>query len=69
MHNGYPLAPEKREINRNMLSRYFSDIADQYDIKVDGVDKLVPNLGNKGRYVLHYRILQLCLSLEMKLIF
>ena len=52
-----------------MLSRYFSDIADQYDIKVDGVDKLVPNLGNKGRYVLHYRILQLCLSLEMKLIF
>ena len=69
MHNGYPLAPEKHEINRNMLSRYFSDIADQYDIKVDGVDKLVPNLGNKGRYVLHYRILQLCLSLEMKLIF
>ena len=31
-----------------MLSRYFSDIADQYDIKVDGVDELVPNFGNKG---------------------
>ena len=32
-----------------------------------GVNKLVPNLGKEGRYVLHYRNLQLCLSLGIKL--
>ena len=32
-----------------------------------GVNKLVPNLDNKSKYVLHYRNLQLYLSLGMKL--
>ena len=32
-----------------------------------GVNKLVPNFGNKSKYVLHYRNLQLYLSLGMKL--
>ena len=31
------------------------------------VEKLVPNLGNKDHYVLHYRNLQLYLSLGMRL--
>ena len=51
-----------------MLSKYFIDIADKYGIKVGGVNKLVPNLGEKGRYILHYRNLQLYLSLRMKLV-
>ena len=46
---------------------YFQTIADKYDIKVDDVKKLIPNLGNKTKYVLHYRNLQLYLSLGMKL--
>ena len=29
--------------------------------------KLIPNLGNETNYVIHYRNLQLYLSLEMKL--
>ena len=29
--------------------------------------KLIPNLGDKSNYVLHYRNLQLSLSLRMKL--
>ena len=36
-------------------------------MKVDGVNKLVPNLGNKSKYVVHYRNLHLYLSLGMKL--
>ena len=44
LHNGYPLAPEKLEISSAMLSKYCSDIADKYRIKVSRVSTLVPNL-------------------------
>ena len=67
LHNNYPLVPEKLEICQNMLSKYYSDIADEYGIKIGGVNKLVSNLGNKRKYVVHYRNLQLYLSLGMKL--
>ena len=50
-----------------MLSDYCKKIADEYGIKVGDVMKLIPNLGNKTNYVLHYRNLQLYLSLGMKL--
>ena len=49
-----------------MLSKYCKQIADKYGINVGDV-KLIPNLGNKTNYVVHYRNLQLYLSLEMKL--
>ena len=67
MHNDYPLAPEKLEISRNMLSEYCSNIANEYGIKIGGLNRLVPNLGNKNKYVLHYKNLHLYLSLEIKL--
>ena len=67
LHNGYPLAPEKLEISNDMLSKYCSDTAKKYGIKVGGVNKLVPNLGNKSKYTVYYRNLQLYLSLGMKL--
>ena len=50
-----------------MLSRYCKNIADRYKIKVGDVKKLIPNLGNKTKYVLHYKNLQLYLSLGMRL--
>ena len=68
LHNDYPLAQEKLEISQNMLSNYCSKIANEYGVKVEGVNKLVPNLGNKNKYVLHYRNLQLYLSLGMNLV-
>ena len=67
LHNDYPLAPEKLAISYDMLSDYCKKIADEYEIKVGDVEKLIPNLGNKTNYVLHYRNLQLYLSLGMKL--
>ena len=67
LHNDYPLAPEKLAIPYDMLSDYCKKIADEYEIKVGDVKKLIPNLGNKTNYVLHYRNLQLYLSLGMKL--
>ena len=67
LNNDYSLAPEKLEINQNMLSNYCFDIVNKYGIKIGGVNKLVLNLGNKSKYVIHYRNLQLYLSLGVKL--
>ena len=67
LHNDYPLAPEKLEINYDMLSKYCSNIANKYDIKIGGVNKLVPNLRNRRKYVLHFKNIQQYLSLGMKL--
>ena len=50
-----------------MFSTYCKKIADEYDIKVGDLKKLIPNLSNKTKYVVHYRNLQLYLSLGMKL--
>ena len=68
LHNDYPLASEKLKITYYMLSNYCSNISNEYDIKIGGVNKLVPNLDNKSKYVLQYRNLQLYLSLGMKLV-
>ena len=40
---GYPLplCPEKIEIRSDVLSKYCSDIANKYGIKVGGINKLV----------------------------
>ena len=67
LHNDYPSVPEKFKISKNMFSKYCCNIANEYGINIGGVNKLVPNLGNKSKYVLHYRNLQLYLSLGMKL--
>ena len=67
LHNDFPLASEKLAVSSDMLSKYCKKIADKYEIKVGDVKKLIPNLGNKTNYVVHYRNLQLYLSLGMKL--
>ena len=67
LHNDYPLAPEKLAVSSDMLSKYCKNIADKFEIKISDVKKLIPNLGNKTNYVVHYINLQLYLSLGMKL--
>ena len=49
-----------------MLSKYCKEISGKYKIKVGDVKRLIPNLGNKTKYVLHYRNLQLYLPLGIK---
>ena len=68
LYNNYALAPEKLTVTNDILSAYSKKIVDKYDIKVGNVKKLIPKLGNKTKYVLYYRNLQLYLSLGMKLI-
>ena len=66
LHNDYPLAPEKLAIPYGM-SNYCKTMTYEYKIKVGDAMKLIPNLGNKTSYVLHYRDIQLYLSLGVKL--
>ena len=67
LHNDYPLAPEKLAVTNDILSKYCKSTADKFDIQVGDVKMLIPNLGNKTKYVVHYKNLQLYLSLGMKL--
>ena len=67
LHNDYLLAPEKLAASSDILSKYCKEIKEKHGIKLGDVKKLIPNLGNKTKHVLHYRNLQLYLFLEMKL--
>ena len=67
LHNDYPLAAEKIKVTEDMLSPYCREIAEKFKVKVGLVEKLVPTLSKKERYVLHYRNLQIYMSLGLKL--
>ena len=67
IHNDYPLAPAKINIHKGWLSDYCLKIANEHNITIGSVKKLVPNLMNKNNYVIHYRNLQQCLLLGMRL--
>ena len=67
LHNDYPLALDKIEIKREILSEYQLKIADLYNVPVGNVKKLVPNFFYKEKYVIHYENLQLYLRLGLKL--
>ena len=63
LQNDFPLAPEKFVVSNDMLSKHCKKIADKYEIKLGDVKKIISNLGNKTNYVVHYKNLQLYLSL------
>ena len=67
LHNEYPLAAEKMKVTPDMLSPYCKNIQEQFGITIGQVAKLIPTLSSKKNYVLHYRNLQLYLSLGLKL--
>ena len=67
LHNDYPLAPDKIEIKREMCYNQEIKIADFYNIPMGNVQKSMPNLFDKGKYMLHYENLQIYLSLGLKL--
>ena len=65
-HNDYPLAPEKMEIKHHLLSDYCKQLQTQFNIKVEGVKKLIPNLKPKKSYVLYYKNLKQYIELGLK---
>ena len=67
LQNDYPLAPDKIQMTREMLSDYQLKITNLYNIPIGNVKKLVPNFFDKEKYVIHYENLQLFLRLGLKL--
>ena len=68
LHSDYPLAPDKIEIKKEMLSDYELKIADLYNIPIGNVKKIVvPNHFDKEKYVVHYENFQLELKLGLNL--
>ena len=55
-HNLYPLAPEHVQVTDDMLPPFQQK---QFSPIRGSVRKLVPNLHNKEKYVVHYQNLQL----------
>ena len=67
IHSDYPLAPEKLKATTDMLSPYCQQLASDLRLKSGSVSKLVPNLNDKIKYIVHYRNLKLYLTLGMML--
>src|SRR6266536_357468 len=66
-HTDYPLAVESLEVPREWVSPYNEELVCKNGGKYLNTKKLVPNLYDKEKYVLHYRNLQYYLSQGMVL--
>ena len=65
-HDNFPLAPVHLDIQKNMLSSYQKELADDLGVKVGG-EKLCLTLDDKKNYICHYRNLKLYLQRGLRL--
>ncbi|KAL9962348.1 hypothetical protein ACROYT_G031442 [Oculina patagonica] len=66
-HDSYPLAPEKKKIDKEMYSPYQKKLMNDLELNPPNTEKLVLTLEDKTNYVVHYRNLQFYLKQGMKL--
>ena len=66
-HSDYPLAPIKKSIPYGMLSPIAKMICDKHKLKrMTNVEKLLATVKDKDFYILHYKNLQLYVSLGLR---
>ncbi|GBN67380.1 hypothetical protein AVEN_149573-1 [Araneus ventricosus] len=67
LHNCYPLAPEKVLVSPSEYSDYTKELLYKLNLsKSKPSEKLIPNLRNKEKYVVHYRNLKFYVQLGLK---
>ena len=66
-HSDYPLAVEKIQINKDMLSPYNKTLHNTLNNNHVKIKKLLPNFYKKENYIVHYRNLKYYLSKGLKL--
>ena len=67
-HSSYPLAPERTTIPYKMLSPYQSALMEKLGMKYnEKIKKLIPHLGPRKNYIVHYRNLKYYLRKGLKL--
>ena len=64
LHNDYPLAPDKIKVKKEWLSDYQKELLGKDNIL--NVEKLVPNLMDKEKYVVHYKNLEFYVKMGLK---
>ena len=67
LHDDYPLTAEKMKVTKEMLSPYCKNVPEKFGINIGQGAKLIPTRADKKSDVLHYRNLQLYLSLGLRL--
>ena len=65
-HNDYLLAGEKIEVTEKLLSDYQLQIIGDNNVCLGKNKKLIPNVGNKRKYKLHYQKLNLYFNLGLQ---
>jgi hypothetical protein len=64
-HNDYPLAVARGCVDKTELSPYQKELKDKVPSSIGKVQKLLGKMKDKNNYVIHYRNLQLYLSLGL----
>ena len=67
LHNDLPVAPQQMAIEDEALSPYTQRLKEKFNIKGKAQPKLMPNLNDKSKYVVHYVNLKQYIKLGLQL--
>ena len=68
LHSDLPVAPEQRKVPEEELSPYSTGLKTKLQLKGQAHPKLIPNLYNKTKYVIHYVNLKQYMRLGVRLL-